>query len=682
MFEEFDFSFDIYTQLKRGQVVEGKSPHGGVSYRLDPEACYLATAIHAGQAVRPDVLKYVKLSKRDRLYEEDPKTDDFIADLPCRMTILDSRFEYDVNRPSHSAIALKKEWAWGLQVFHNDLPTTVELLSRRKFLEYYLALEAWAEYARDKFGGCVVYDMHSYNIARQVGKGIPDPPVFNLGTGNDSDEFVRWRQRWRPALDDWMSALQSVTIPGVETTVEENRVFKGLGEQARVCRRIGDNVLCLPTEVSKIYMDEDSLEYFPDRIAALRKQFGTLIPQHAQQAVSRLARPRKRRTPWLESLTPVDSSLFEARALLDILKYVNPENRSQELQRYLADPDTFSPQYSYASLQFSPSAFRTSLQAVPIQRIEDPELATMYEALRTECTDLLGLIEARETHRFLELSLKMYPAPSQEELGWAEEILEQPFELAPRDVSPDRFVERLQRKIVIESRRYAELAAYEVGFGPISSDAAFRSGRLEVRDGAWHSDIHVSNQECHEVYSHVFTWHNGLKQPLSIFRNGMPGSTVTQEGLGALCEFICGFFPQERIRVLAARWVGAHRLVSGDSFAHTAAELVERFHFDREEAFTIANRLWRGPGFTKDVIYAQGLKQVVDYWQGGGSLDRLFLGKVGLHWLPLIERLLKEGKLVLPYCLPGFLDDAENLAQRRKALAGSDNILAAAWSVA
>lgn len=679
MFEEFDFSYEIYLQLKRGTVAQGTTPLGGVWFRFDPSVPWVATAMHAGHAAGDEMLKCFKLTEDERLYEEDPRTDDFIANLPSRMTGLDSRFEYDVNRPSRSTIGLKKEWAWGLEVFHTPPAADVELTCRRKYLEYYLALEAWTAWARERFGACIIYDIHSYNISRQVARGIADPPVFNVGTGDDTPESVAWRARWRPALDAWISALQSVEIPGVATTVEENKVFKGLGEQARFCRQMGDNVLCLPTEVSKVYMDEDRLEYYDDRVAALTRQLGLLIPQHAAKVLAQ-AKPMPRRTAgWLGPLQGVDEALFQARSLLDILKYVNPVNRPEELRRYLSDPGHYEPRFEYAVTEFSPEAFAASLRALPLERIEDEELARLYFAQRNECVELLDLIEARGSDRFQEISLAMFPLPSPEDIARAESVLERPFELDPRDIGAEAFRQRLQNKLLLESRRYYELAAYDVVFGPIASDAAFRAGRIEVRDGAFHSDIHVSNQECHEVYSHVFTWHNGLKQPLKIFRAGLPGSTMTQEGLGALCEFICGFFPPERIRVLAARWVAAQRLVSGETFARTTAELVERFKFDREEAFTIATRLWRGPGFTKDVIYAQGLDKVTRFWLDSGDLSLLFTGKVGLEWLPLVQRLLNEGKLVAPYCLPEFLGDADRLAICKRQLAAHISIFDATW---
>jgi hypothetical protein len=102
----------------------------------------------------------------------------------------------------------------------------------------------------ERFGFCVVYDIHSYNISRQIEKGINNPPLFNLGTA------LLDRSRWGSRIDAWLLELSRIDISGIGTTVEENRVFSGAGE---LCRRLtgwDPRILVLPTEIAKVYMDE------------------------------------------------------------------------------------------------------------------------------------------------------------------------------------------------------------------------------------------------------------------------------------------------------------------------------------------------------------------------------------------------------------------------------------------
>jgi N-formylglutamate deformylase len=124
----------------------------------------------------------------------------------------------------------------------------------RRSLEKYEAFYRFAgsciRVLLERFGFCVVYDIHSYNISRQVEKGIENPPLFNLGTA------LLDRSRWGGLIDAWLYQLSCIDIPGIRTTVEENRVFSGAGELCRCLTGWDPHILVLPTEIAKVYMDE------------------------------------------------------------------------------------------------------------------------------------------------------------------------------------------------------------------------------------------------------------------------------------------------------------------------------------------------------------------------------------------------------------------------------------------
>ncbi len=61
----------------------------------------------------------------------------------------------------------------------------------------------------------------------------------------------------------------------------------------------------------------------------------------------------------------------------------------------------------------------------------------------------------------------------------------------------------------------------------------------------------------HEIGTHVVTRHNGRKQSLKQLEVGLAQYDPTQEGLGVLAEYLTGYLPGERLRVLAARVVAA-----------------------------------------------------------------------------------------------------------------------------
>jgi hypothetical protein len=131
----------------------------------------------------------------------------------------------------------------------------------------------------DLFGYCIVYDIHSYNISRQQAKGFESPPVFNLGTA------ALDRSRWKPHIDSWLDHLRDISLPGIMTTVAENLVFSGRGEFCRRLSQWDPRILVLPTEVSKIYMDEQRGAIYPDIIKAVRDGLAKAMATHLTDSI-------------------------------------------------------------------------------------------------------------------------------------------------------------------------------------------------------------------------------------------------------------------------------------------------------------------------------------------------------------------------------------------------------------
>jgi hypothetical protein len=92
-------------------------------------------------------------------------------------------------------------------------------------------------------------------------------------------------------------------------------------------------------------------------------------------------------------------------------------------------------------------------------------------------------------------------------------------------------------------------------------------------------------------------------------------------------------------------------------------------------AYTVAMRVYRAGGFTKDAIYLRGLLALLEHVAGGGSLDLLFLGKFSLEDLPLVEDLAQRGLLVPAKITPRYLADPA-AGDRLRDAARADDLLA------
>jgi N-formylglutamate amidohydrolase len=81
----------------------------------------VATSVHAGHEVRPQVAQEMSLPEADRLREEDPFTDVIASAVPSRMITHRSRFEVDLNRPRREAVYRIPEDAWGLDIWRDEV---------------------------------------------------------------------------------------------------------------------------------------------------------------------------------------------------------------------------------------------------------------------------------------------------------------------------------------------------------------------------------------------------------------------------------------------------------------------------------------------------------------------------------------------------------------------------------
>ena len=230
----------ILNRDKFTATIEG----GGFTLKIDHYEPTFSAAIHNGGNIRTELVDNCILSQAERYYEEDPYTGSFIENQPITLIGYDSRYEYDLNRITDECVY---ETAWGKEVWKQPLTTDAIATSKAKHAQFYRVVSAICDALVEDFGECIVYDNHSYNFKRHERK---DLPVFNLGTSSVKSD------KWRPVIDRWVSALNTMPVEGCEITAAENDIFYGKGQLAAHCHSLYDNVLVLATESKKIFMDE------------------------------------------------------------------------------------------------------------------------------------------------------------------------------------------------------------------------------------------------------------------------------------------------------------------------------------------------------------------------------------------------------------------------------------------
>jgi len=215
----------------------------------------VATAIHDGHAVRPELEPFLALSDGERLREEDPFTAGWTKVVDTRIVGLRSRFEVDLNRPSDKSIYLKPEDAWGLTVFNKPLPEEIVARTVAEYDAFYLAMHTFFTGLAERHGRFVVLDIHTYNHRREGPDEKPADsegnPEVNLGTATMPD-----RGRFASAVDGFIDDLRAFDFDGGSLDVRENVKFKGGNFAAWIHENFPENACVLSVEFKKFFMNE------------------------------------------------------------------------------------------------------------------------------------------------------------------------------------------------------------------------------------------------------------------------------------------------------------------------------------------------------------------------------------------------------------------------------------------
>ncbi|MEO7564680.1 MAG: N-formylglutamate amidohydrolase [Sphingomicrobium sp.] len=222
----------------------------------------VATAVHDGNELRPEVSAAMKLPDPDRLREEDPFTGQAIVDIPNHIIVHRSRFEFDLNRGGESAIYETPDQAWGLDVWTERPDKALVKRSLDIHAAYYRMLGALLDEVAGTQRRFVVLDVHSYNHRRDGPEGAPtDPakaPDINIGT------FSMPREEWAFLIDPLIERMGGFDFNGRKLDVRENIAFQGKGEQTRFIHdRYPGQGCAIALEFKKFFMDEWTGE--PDR---------------------------------------------------------------------------------------------------------------------------------------------------------------------------------------------------------------------------------------------------------------------------------------------------------------------------------------------------------------------------------------------------------------------------------
>ncbi|WP_068425269.1 flavohemoglobin expression-modulating QEGLA motif protein [Janibacter terrae] len=369
----------------------------------------------------------------------------------------------------------------------------------------------------------------------------------------------------------------------------------------------------------------------------------------------------------------IDHALAQMSRSMRFLLDVTPVNADDIKAEFVAGRVS-EPRFVYRELEADQEVLKQVVTNIDVSQVEDTTLASLLRAKHRELLLQIDMLMARDSDVFRQLSTELYGGTSPRLREQAENILAAvpTPETKGERVTADEFLGLAQ----------AEIDHY-TGIDPgidIHAEVRDDVNGVVVSGNTLLIDPDATVQRAradallqHEVGTHLVTQVNGSAQPIQVLGTGLAGYDETQEGLAVLAEIGCGGLTPFRLRQLAARVVTVHRMTGGSSFVEAWEGLVDA-GFPEASAFTTTMRAYRSGGLTKDAIYLRGLVDLLDHLRGGGTLDRLWLGKFSLDDLPLIDSLDEAGILNPPRILPRWLDDPSTADRLAAAAECSDDV--------
>ncbi len=259
----------IISKIQNEERFHAVADDYSLTLKIDNYTYYACAAVHDGHQFRKELWKHCIHTEYERWYEEDPETKNMVSSHPIVISGCDSRFEYDLNRAPEDAVF---DTAWGKQLWHEPLSQDLKAKSLHKHSNFYKVVHALISKLEEKFGVCIVYDMHSYNWKRWD----REVPTWNLGTTNIDNK------RFGKDVEAWRQSLSEIEFPhNIHSVAKINDTFQGNGYFLKFITNHFKNTLVLATEISKIYCDEYEYVIYPEVVSAVELELKTRLPQHA-----------------------------------------------------------------------------------------------------------------------------------------------------------------------------------------------------------------------------------------------------------------------------------------------------------------------------------------------------------------------------------------------------------------
>ncbi|TQD24017.1 tyrosine/phenylalanine carboxypeptidase domain-containing protein [Methanolobus vulcani] len=362
-----------------------------------------------------------------------------------------------------------------------------------------------------------------------------------------------------------------------------------------------------------------------------------------------------------ECILAYDNHLWDIIKEIDISKYLNPINSEEEKKKFLKEYESgncYNPQFKYEVFDENLELLYNELLLIRDQfhECKNSLFAPYYIKIIDDLVLRINLFKDRNQPNFGGNVTNLYGSPSNLLVKQAESNL-----LKYQNIK-EKQLESLTPEAVLkifktEMEKFGLNWDFEIltrASAKLSVNAS--QNTIKINASEKFSENNMKRYIFHEIRTHVFRAENGKLQRFLIFRNGFPNYINTEEGLALYVEDKNGLITPADIKRYSARVIAANDSINS-SFFDVFSKLVN--YFSPSEAYSIVQRVKRSfmdtsmaGGYTKDFVYMDGFQKVSSFLNAGNSIEDLFVGKIGLNDVDIIQELINQGVVVKPKYLP------------------------------
>ena len=349
------------------------------------------------------------------------------------------------------------------------------------------------------------------------------------------------------------------------------------------------------------------------------------------------------------SILKVDKELFSLLKGFELLASVNPINNLQEKKRFFKSKNTETPNFKYNPIRVNPFDLKQQLSNLRVQDISDVTIRHLYESVINSYFDKIDMLSTLDTPKFLYNSLRYFGRPSKKDLQNAHYFLHLPEVSGEPKRSPSLGVEEAIISFKEGLSQYGFESKIEKSKRVISQVMVLNAKKtILFRPDAKFTRSQINALVEHEIGVHMVTTMNSNTQKLNVFNLGLPVNTMTQEGLAILSEYLSGNISMKRLKKLAYRVIIVDMMCNGADFIECFNFLVNDHNLDKDDAFSVVTRIFRGGGFTKDYLYFSGFVKILRFWNNDNNLEPLLIGKTSIDFYHTINEMIERDMIKKP----------------------------------